>query len=97
MTLITSKKTIPFKWKKGDFITAREACELLGYKSARNLQDAARRSALLKEFEILRLPLTFGILIGSQQRFVRREIENFIDAKIELAIERQEKLGGARR
>ncbi len=93
MTLISSKKAIPFKWRKGDLITAMEACELLGYKSARNLQDKDRRATLKMEIEIERLPLTFGILIGSQQRFIRREIEDFIEAKIETARTDNEKRG----
>lgn len=86
MTLISSKKTVPFRWTKGDLITASEACGILGYKTGRNLQDKDRRETLRREFEILRLPLTFGIFIGAQQRFIRREFENFIEAKIEAAV-----------
>jgi len=85
MTLIKSRQPVEYRWRKGDLINALEGCELLGYKSAKQLQDGERRKILAAEFERLGCALTDDIWIGGQRRFLRSEIEAFIDAKIERA------------
>lgn len=90
---MTSRQPKSYRWQKGDLISAVEACELLGYKSGRNLQDSNRRKTLVEEFARLDCPLTLEVYIGGSQRFLRSEIETFIDAKIEAA----QKQAGRRR
>lgn len=84
MTLISSKKPIEYRWKKGDIIGAKEAAELLGYKSPRNLQDANRRRHIAKEFEVFGISLTVD-RIGGELRFLRSEIDRFLSKKFEAA------------
>lgn len=85
MSLMTSRQPKSYRWQKGDLISATEACELLGYKSSKNLRDAERRENLKKEFERFDCSLTFGIAIGGQHRFLRSEIDTFLTAKTEAA------------
>lgn len=82
---MASRQPISYRWQKGDLISALEACELLGYKSARNLQDKNRRKVVLAEFEQYDCQLTLGIVIGGQQRFLRSEFDRFLTAKYEAA------------
>ena len=82
MTLITSRQPKTYRWQKGDLISATEACQILGYKTGRNLQDSNRRKALLAEFAQFNCSLTLDVHIGGSQRFLRSEFEAFIDAKI---------------
>lgn len=88
---MASRQPKTYRWQKGDLISATEACALLGYKSGRNLQDAARRKTLLEEFASLECPLTLDIYIGGSQRFLRSEFDEFLTAKIEAAREKQNK------
>lgn len=90
MSLMKSRQPYQSRYRKGDLITALEGCELLGYRSAKRLQDDERRKSLEAEFAELDCKLTSGIWIGGQRRFLRSEIEAFIDAKIEAA-EKQNK------
>lgn len=85
MSLMKSRQPVQSRWRKGDLITALEGCELLGYRSAKRLQDETRREKLAEEFASLDCALTNDIWIGGQRRFLRSEIEAFIDAKIEAA------------
>lgn len=91
MSLMDSQKPTKYRWQKGDLISAHEACELLGYKSGRNLQDRNRRQTLLEEFARLDCPLTLGVVIGGSMRFLRSEFEAFITAKVEAAQKETEK------
>lgn len=91
MSLMNSRQPKTYRWQKGDLITAREACELLGYKSGSVLQIPSRRAALLLEFETHGCKLTLDIWVGGGQRFLRSEIDEFINAKIEAAQKGQEK------
>lgn len=85
MTLMASRKPKTYRWDSGDLISATKACELLGYKSGRNLQDKRRREALLEEFNDLDCQLTLDIYIGGSQRFLRSEFDTFVTAKVEKA------------
>ncbi|HEY0049985.1 MAG TPA: hypothetical protein VGB68_11895 [Pyrinomonadaceae bacterium] len=78
-----------WRWNPGDLIGALEACRMLGYKSARQLQDATRRKNIEKEFESVGCTLTLGIWIGGQQRFLRSEIDEFLTKKTE-AVQKQD-------
>lgn len=91
MSLMTSRQSKNYRWRKGDLITAREACALLGYKSGSVLQIPTRRAALAQEFETLGCPLTLDIWIGGGQRFLQSEFDDFIQTKIERAQKEQEK------
>ena len=82
MTLIASKKKPVYRFYAGDIIGAKEAAELLGYKSPRNLQDANRRRHLAKEFEAFGVSLTVD-RIGGELRFLRSEIDKFLSKKFE--------------
>lgn len=94
MSLMKSRQPVKYHWKKGDLITALEGCELLGYRSAKRLQDDERREKLAQEFAALDCTLTEDIWIGGQRRFLRSEIEAFITAKIEAAQSRGIKQNG---
>ncbi len=91
MSLIKSRQPKIYRWRTGDLLTAREACELLGYKSGSVLQIPDRRAALLREFETCRCQLTLDVWIGGGQRFLRSEIDDFISAKIDRARDAREK------
>lgn len=93
MSLMASRQPKTYRWHKGDLISAAEACALLGYKSARNLQDKTRRQNLLSEFLELECSLTLGIVIGGQQRFLRSEFDAFIDAKVEASQKKNRRRG----
>lgn len=84
MTLISSKRKTDYRWNKGDVIGAKEAAELLGYKSPRNLQDESRRRHIAKEFETFGISLTVD-RIGGELRFLRSEIDKFLSKKFETA------------
>lgn len=84
MTLISSKKKPIYRFNAGDIIGAKEAAELLGYKSPRNLQDANRRRHIAKEFETFGISLTVD-RIGGELRFLRSEIDKFLSKKFETA------------
>ena len=94
MSLMKSRQPKTYRWQKGDLISAREACGLLGYQSARNLQDAARRKNIEIEFARLSCPLTLDIYIGGSQRFLRSEFDAFLTAKIEAAQKKQVQKNG---
>jgi hypothetical protein len=91
MSLMASKSKTAYRWKKDDLIGASEACELLGYKSARQLQDEKRRKNIVREFEAVGCTLTVGIWIGGQMRFLRSEIDEFLTKKIEAVQKQNEK------
>ena len=91
MTLMKSKQPPVYRWRKGDLLTAKDACELLGYKSGSVLQIPDRRKNLAEEFNRLRLPLTLDIWIGGGQRFIKKEFDDFIEAKVGQAQKRAEK------
>ena len=84
MSLIRSRQPKTYDWNKGDWISATDAAELLGYKSSMVLRDADRRAKLLAEFERLGCALTV-MTVGGQYRFLRSEIDAFITAKIQVA------------
>lgn len=91
MSLISSRQTKVKKWRRGDLIGALEAAQLLGYKSAKQMQDASRRESIIKDFEAVGCSLTVGIWIGGQMRFLRSEIEEFLTRKVENAREMNRK------
>lgn len=84
MSLMRSRQPKSYRFEPGDWITADEAGRLLGYKSGKNLRDETRRNRLRAEFEELDCTLTHAE-IGGQHRFLRSEIDDFIQAKIEAA------------
>jgi len=90
MSLMKSRQQKSASWGKGDWIGATEAAQILGYKSSMPLRDSARRANLIIEFEVYGCQLTVSS-VGGQYRFIRSEIQAFIDAKIEAAQATQKK------
>lgn len=84
MSLMSSRQPKTYRWQKGELLTATEACELLGYKCSMQLRDPLRRERLEREFEQAGCRLTL-LVIGSQYRFLRSEIDEFLTAKYEAA------------
>lgn len=78
-----SRQPKSYRWQTGDWITATEAAELLGYKSSKNLRDKERLKKLQIEFELLDCVLTVGLEVGGQKRFLRSEFDEFLTAKVE--------------
>ncbi len=85
MSLIKSRQPKIYRWKAGDLISPLEACELLGYKSAKRLHDERERVKLIAEFKALDCTLTDDIWVGGTRRFLRQEFDDFLTAKIEAA------------
>lgn len=84
MSLMTSRQKPTYRFQKGDVIGAREAAELLGYKSPKKLQDADRRRNLIREFEAVGCSLTVE-RVGGEFRFLRSEIDEFLTRKFQKA------------
>lgn len=90
MTLIASRKPKSYEWNSGDLIGAKEASELLGYKSPRNFQDEKRLAHIAKDFEAAGCKFTTNIFItGGNRRFLRSEIDAYLSRVVENARESQ--------
>lgn len=83
MSLISSKTKPVYKWKIGDLISALEAAQLCGYKSAKQFQDPKRRASLPFDFTV--------IWQGGRMFFLRSEVDEYLTRAVEAARDLQKK------
>jgi hypothetical protein len=70
-------RSLQRQWKPGDLLTAKEAAETLGYKSARQMTDPDRRARFNYPFTV--------VDIGGHPMFLSAEIDDFINSAVQHA------------